>query len=402
MNLSVLIDYISRQLHTFVRTFSVGGDELASYCAIPEFTDRCYMTLPIADYIVRLQKEKQPLLFSIGEICYALVDSGQAVYLIGPVLFDAPVALYLCEKELSDDIAPLTWLQSLSRTNFEHFIKEILFFHNLFADETCDKRSLLRSNLAQRPVNQAIQKKYTKILFENQENATRHNPYDQELREQGSIERGDIEALSKSMEEDYAGDLGTLSKDPVRNMKDLAIVLVTLASRSAIRGGLSPEVSFSLSDSYIQQIEEINDISNLIYFAKEMEYHYASLVHDIRSRQSGIKKDKKNPHIEKCKDYIFSHLHDRITVDTLATELGYHPDYLSHLFKESEGIGLSQYIIREKITRARNLLTYSDYTYSEIASYLGFASQSHFGKHFKNITGYTPRQYRDSFGVVKE
>lgn len=398
MNLSILIDYISRELHTFVRTFSAGGEELASYCAIPDFTDPCYKGLPIADYMIRLKKENHPLLFSTGDICYALVDCNQVVYLIGPILFDTPVSLYLSESELTEEIAPIEWLQSLSRTNFEHFIKEILFFHNLFADEACDKRSLLRSNLAQRPINQAIQKKYTKILFENQENATRHNPYDQELREQGSIERGDIEALSKSIEEDYAGDLGTLSKDPLRNVKDLAIVLVTLASRSAIRGGLSPEVSFSLSDSYIQQIEEINDISNLTYFAKEMEYHYASLVHDIRSGKHGSNESKKNPHIEKCKDYIFSHLHDRITIDLLATELGYNADYLSHLFKESEGIGLSQYIIREKITRARNLLTYSDYSYSEIASYLGFASQSHFGKHFRKITGYTPRQYRETFG----
>lgn len=399
MNLSILIDYISRELHTVIRTFSEGGEELSSYCAIPEFTDPCYKVLPVADYMMRLKKEKHPLLLSIGDICYALAECNQVVYLIGPVLFDAPVSLYLCEENgLTEEIAPIEWLQSLSRTNFEHFIKEILFFHNLFADETCDKHSLLRDNLAQRPINQAIQKNYTKILFENQENAIRHNPYDQELREQGSIERGDLDALSKSIEEDYVGDLGTLSKDPVRNMKNLAIVLVTLASRSAIRGGLSPEVSFSLSDSYIQQIEEIDDISNLLYFAHEMEYHYASLVHDIRSCQSGRKKDKKNPHIEKCKDYIFSHLHDRITVDTLAAELGYHPDYLSHLFKESEGIGLSQYIIREKITRARNLLTYSDYSYSEIASYLGFASQSHFGTHFRKITGYTPRQYRETFG----
>lgn len=398
MNLSVLIDHISRELHTFVRTFSHEGVELSAFCAMHNFQDTCYSAISIADYILRFEQEKHPLLFSIGGICYALVTDQQHYYLIGPVLFETPVSLYLSEEEPTEPPIMPEWRMTLPVVSFDHYVKQILFFHNLFFQDVCDKRTLLRSNLAQRPINQAIQTTYTRILFENQENSSRHNPYDQELREQTSIERGDLEGLMKSISEDYVGTIGTLSKDPVRNVKNLAIVLVTLASRSAIRGGLSPEVSFSLSDSYIQQIEEINDISNLTYFAKEMEYHYASLVHDIRTGKQNGRESEKNPHIEKCKDYIFSHLHNRITVETLATELGYHPDYLSHLFKESEGIGLSQYIVREKITRARNLLTYSDYTYSEIASYLGFASQSHFGTHFRKITGYTPRQYRETFG----
>lgn len=398
MNLPVLINYISRELHTYVRAFSWEEDELFAYCAVHDFEDPCYPLLSLQDYITRLKQGAYPLLLSVNSISYALLTDQELVYLIGPVLFEAPVSFYLTQDASLDQNVTPEWIKSLPITAFDHFIKEILFFHNLFAASPCNKQTLLRNNLAQRPIHQAIQKKYTDILFSNQENSMRHNPYDQEVREQGSIEQGDLEGLIKSIEEDYVGTLGTLSPDPVRNMKNLAIVLVTLASRSAIRGGLSPEISFSLSDSYIQQIEEINDISNLMYFAKEMEYHYTSLVHDIRSRQRGHKEGKKNPHIEKCKDYIFSHLHDRITVDSLAEELGYHPDYLSHLFKKSEGIGLSQYIVREKITRAKNLLTYSDYSYSEISSYLGFASQSHFGKHFRLITGYTPRQYRENFG----
>ena len=394
MHLQILIEYISRELHTFVRTYSHNIEEMASFCAIRDFEDPYYDNIPLCKYMTRLEQEQQPILFSFGNIYYALLSDQQDYFLVGPVLFETPISLFLSEEQSIDQ----NWITTLPTLEFSHYIKHILLFHNLFAETPCNQRTLLRSNLAQREINEAIQTKYTRILFENQENTTRHNPYDQELREQSSIEHGDLEQLQQSLSEDYVGNIGTLAKDPVRNIKNLAIVLVTLASRSAIRGGLSPEIAFSLSDSYIQQIEEINDISNLTYFAKEIEYHYTSLVHDIRSQKDGKKTTEKNPHIEKCKDYIFSHLHDRITVDVLAQELGYHPDYLSHLFKEWEGIGVSQYIIREKITRAKNLLTYSNYTYSEIATYLGFASQSHFGKHFKKITGYTPRQYRDNFG----
>ncbi|WP_169445789.1 helix-turn-helix domain-containing protein [Paenibacillus massiliensis] len=42
---------------------------------------------------------------------------------------------------------------------------------------------------------------------------------------------------------------------------------------------------------------------------------------------------------------------------------------------------------------------YSKYSYSEIATNLGFCSQSHFGKHFKLITQLTPKQFRDKYGI---
>ena len=236
------------------------------------------------------------------------------------------------------------------------------------------------------------------MLFDNQENSVHHNPYDQEVREFSSIENGDLIQLEKSMQEDYDGSIGTLARDPVRNLKNLGIVLVTLASRYAIRGGLSPEISFSLSDAYIQQIEDCNDIARIKPLAQKAEFHYAEMVHDIKENQKGISQKQKNPRINKCKDYIFSHLHDRITVEDLALEAGCNPNYLSQLFKQCEGVSISHYILQEKINRAKNLLIYSDYSYIEIATYLGFSSQSHLGTQFKKYTGYTLRQFREIYG----
>lgn len=62
--------------------------------------------------------------------------------------------------------------------------------------------------------------------------------------------------LKKSIGEDYLGKTGVLSKDELRNTKNLGIVVMTLASRAAIRGGLMPEISYSMSDVFIQKIEE--------------------------------------------------------------------------------------------------------------------------------------------------
>ena len=83
-----------------------------------------------------------------------------------------------------------------------------------------------------------------------------NNPYDQEIREAASIRNGDPEQLKQAWEEDYTGKLGVLAKTTLRNFQNLGIVLVTLGSRAAMEGGVTPELAYSLSDSYIQKIEE--------------------------------------------------------------------------------------------------------------------------------------------------
>src|SRR5574344_1544239 len=129
-----------------------------------------------------------------------------------------------------------------------------------------------------------VQKRFSNLMFSNQENGIFHNPYDEEQRELDSIEQGDIAQLKKSIAENYSGKVGTLAHDPVRNAKNLAIVVITLASRAAIRGGLEPEIAFSLSDSYIHKVEELHTMDTLDHLMRHAEFQYAQMVHEIRER----------------------------------------------------------------------------------------------------------------------
>jgi len=74
----------------------------------------------------------------------------------------------------------------------------------------------------------------------------------------------------------------------------------------------------------------------------------------------------------------------------LSEEIHYEYNYLSNLFSSVEGITLEQYIIRQKIERAKELLLYDELTLSEIASRLGYSSVAHLSAQFKKITGFTP------------
>ncbi len=244
-----------------------------------------------------------------------------------------------------------------------------------------------------------IQKEFSDILFTNQEYAQKHNPYDQEIREMSSIRNGDLEQLVKSWEEDYIGKIGKLAKTPLRQSQNHGIVLVTIASRAAIEGGLLPEIAYSLSDIYIQKIEEVQNPKTAFQLGRQAEYQYTMLVNELKNKKP-LPKTRQNTQINKCKDYIFSHLHEKITISDIAEELYINKNYLCELFKKEENITIGEYILHQKIRLVQNMLIYSKYTYSEIASYFGYSSQSHLGRQFKKITGMTLHQYRETYGVI--
>lgn len=245
-----------------------------------------------------------------------------------------------------------------------------------------------------------IRKRISEDMFYRQENFGRHNPGEQELRELESIKNGDREALRDSISETYEGAIGILAKEPLRHYKNVAIGNITLASRAAIQGGVSVENSYSMADSMIQQVEEINNIPEVEAFKRECQYLYAEAVKNEKER--GISDAEKNPLVGKVKDYTFSHLHDKIKVADIAEELGVNPNYLTSVFNKDENISIKKYILQEKIRRSQNLLKYSDYNIQEIGFYLGFSSQSHFTRKFQEIAGMTPNEYRRKYGYTEK
>ena len=393
---TILLQYLSKKMHTHAYKLTIDGEITFSCCKVLAFQDTYIKDKDFLDFLLESPPQGIPCLRSIRQKdIYGIVTGHNAIYIVGPVSFASPVYLNCDYNELmlEEEIE-----KYVPQVNPDDYLEDILFLNHMITGVESTTEQIIETNCLNHDHTGKVQKHFNDILFENHENNVHHNPYDQEMREFGSIENGDLIQLEKSLQEDYDGTIGTLAKDPLRNLKNLGIVLVTLASRAAIRGGLSPEISFSLSDSYIQQIEECKDLALVAPLAHKADFQYADMVHEIKEKQKGILKKQKNPRINKCKDFIFSHLHDRITLEDLAVEADCNPNYLSQLFKECEGISISGYILQEKINRAKNLLIYSDYSYIEIATYLGFSSQSHLGTQFKKHTGYTLRQYREIYG----
>lgn len=132
---------------------------------------------------------------------------------------------------------------------------------------------------------------------------------------------------------------------------------------------------------------------------RQSQYEYAKLVNDFKNVSNKDSNKNKNLYIEQYKNYIFSHLHDKIKIPEIATELSLSPNYLSVLFRKYEGLSIKEFIINEKIKIVKKLLIHSDYSYIEIAACMNFSSQSHLEKQFKKLTGITLKQYREKYYI---
>lgn len=227
---------------------------------------------------------------------------------------------------------------------------------------------------------------FHKTIFQRREEGKLHNPYEHEQRKLMSIQEGRLKELEACQKEVWTGELGKVAENPMRQEKNMSIIVIVLASRAAIRGGLSAEFAFSLADHDIIQIERMNDIIAIRAATLEYEMEFARLV----NRQQSAK----NLYVKKAEEYVYLHLHETMRVSEIADVLKINSDYLTRVFQKEKGMSVHQYIQTEKMREAERLLSYSDYSISEIAAFLAFSSQSHFSKCFLKKYGETPAAYR--------
>ncbi len=200
------------------------------------------------------------------------------------------------------------------------------------------------------------------------------------------IKDGNLDGIMKEISLlDYLA-VGKLSEDELRQFKYTAVSFITLAVRWAIEGGLPQEDAFSFSDIFIQKLDSYRSTEEI--FGAIMQ-SAISLINSVSQAKTRL---QYSPHIRRCIDYINKNLDKKITVTDLAEHCGISNDYLSHLFKNELGEKLSDYILKQKLDAAAQLLA-DGLDNAQVCYALGFSSQSYFIAVFKRHFGLTPRQY---------
>lgn len=213
-----------------------------------------------------------------------------------------------------------------------------------------------------------------------------HNTEQLEAQMLSCIEHGNPERLEQLQDATMLNQYttGVIAKDSIRAHRNILVTATTLACRAAIRGGLDYDLSLSLSDQYMQQVEGVYTFDGFNRLWRQMLLDFATRTANLRLPQESSEL------VRSAARKISSQLYQKISVEQLAKELNVSRSYLSHQFKRETGTSLTDYILQQKISEARRLMEATDMTLAEISYQLAFSSQSYFNTTFRKVTGQTP------------
>ncbi|WP_059172563.1 response regulator [Bacillus sp. FJAT-27445] len=98
--------------------------------------------------------------------------------------------------------------------------------------------------------------------------------------------------------------------------------------------------------------------------------------------------------IHRIKQYIISHSHEDISLDTLGKKVGLSPIYISKMFKEKLGVNYIDFLTECRIEKAKKLMANPGTSLKEIAIEVGYHEPNYFSKVFKKLCGISPTEYR--------
>ena len=184
---------------------------------------------------------------------------------------------------------------------------------------------------------------------------------------------------------------GRITRDARKQLEYLTVSLVNTFMIAAIQGGVYPPEANAIADQALRRLSQIRSVTEIPALVSEAALRLCEMVRETKRQDTG------NVHVEKAKHYLTDHLTQEIRTEDIAEAVGISPYHLSRLFKTHTGLTLREYLARERIEAAKQLLATTDRTIPQIASLLRFCDQSYFTMVFRRQTGQTPGEYRNKY-----
>lgn len=204
-----------------------------------------------------------------------------------------------------------------------------------------------------------------------------------------AVSAGNLEQASAAQIHFRRYRLMPRTADPVRNSKNMLIILNTLLRKAAQAGHVHPLHIDNLSTQIALQIESLTSVTALDSYGLTMVRKYCLLVKNYsRKNYSSL--------IQTCLDYIDFHYMEDLSLDLMAKLCSVTNTYLSSLFKKEVSMTLTDYINGTRIRQSLVLLNTTSLSIQEIALQCGFSDSNYFTRTFKKFQGQSPKGYRET------
>lgn len=191
--------------------------------------------------------------------------------------------------------------------------------------------------------------------------------------------------------------------DPIRVIPDKNSAIAVEAYFKVALSLLSYLNRWKLGDSHSLRLRQstLMDVRAYDSWSEAADALY-TLSEILFKLQSDEQKSRADTTIEYLQKFIRGHLGEDLSLIRLAEQVYLNPSYLSRLFRQVKGINLSDYIERERILKAKELLTKETIKINEVARQTGYETAASFTRFFKKMVGCSPLEYQEGILTGKQ
>ena len=156
------------------------------------------------------------------------------------------------------------------------------------------------------------EKELTYKAFMNREYAFKHSPFEKEFEFYDCVKSGDTEGVERLMTPLAGEGSGTLSENPLRNLRYHFIVTIALITRFCVEGGMEMETAYTLSDLYIMKADKCSRAEDIHVLHREAVLEFTRQMNRLAHGTLFSKP------VIMTMDYIYDNLHSKISETDIA------------------------------------------------------------------------------------
>jgi AraC family transcriptional regulator len=120
---------------------------------------------------------------------------------------------------------------------------------------------------------------------------------------------------------------------------------------------------------------------------------YALRHRSVQTHRAGLGSAR----LRRIKEFLRAKIEDDLTLGEMAQSVELSTAYFSRMFRKSTGESPHQFLLRQRVERAKEMLRSANARVMDVAVACGFKSQQHFAQVFRHMCGASPTEYRQEF-----